>query len=148
MTKIEPEQYRMLVAAHELGHVIGCRANGLDVYEIKLSGRGSNTAGIVRWHTPGGIDGFRASMVALLAGRAADLKWCEETGTPAVSSGCSGDMAEYRRMRRQWPRAWGRVPADREIRANADTIIRRQWAHVVRLAPRLAERGRLPSSAR
>lgn len=137
-----------MVAAHELGHVVACRAGGLPVREIKLSGRGSNTEGVVRWHEPGGIEGYLAGLIARLAGRAADLRWCEETGTPNDSNGCSYDITEYRKMRRAWPSAWGRIPSDRELRTAADRLVRRQWPRILRLAPQLALRGRLPSSAR
>ncbi|WP_326960555.1 hypothetical protein [Amycolatopsis sp. NBC_01286] len=144
------DSHRLIAAAHEVAHAIGFAAAGVAVTEIEVYGHGENAAGHV--FVPGGIDvtNLRGFAVAHFAGRAADLRWCDEHQLPpAPERTCATDMAMVREFIRDAGRetkAHGEKkfsPGLASLRSEATRFVRAHWSTVARLAPRLARTGSL-----
>ncbi|HEY3482023.1 MAG TPA: hypothetical protein VGL02_24265 [Streptomyces sp.] len=140
---------RLIAAAHEVAHALGFAAAGVPVTEIKVYGRGADAAGHV--FVPGGIEvtNLRGFAVAHFAGRAADLRWCDEHDLPpAPERTCATDM----RLVRDFIRDAGRhakaqgekfAPGWGSLRNEAHRFVCAHWPTIARLAPRLARTGSL-----
>lgn len=138
MDGIDP--YRLVVAAHELGHLVGYQLAGLTIHEVRVLGEGDAAEGYVRLDPRGarGAHQARAYMVGLLAGRVAGVRWCELHGVAHRDDACTTDRTLYRRFRTH---PLVRDVPDAEFRAAAQQLVRTHWPRIARLAPRLARRG-------
>jgi hypothetical protein len=146
MTDLGTDQ-RLLIAAHELGHALTWHALGFTVDEIRVVGRGDSAHGWV-WlkHTKDSLSTLekeRAYHAGLLAGREAELRWCDENRMKFVEYTCAGDMDNLRRRRRT---TFGRQVSHSAATSDARRLIRSKWGRIVRLAPLLAARGSLSPS--
>lgn len=133
---------RLSVAAHELGHMVTWEHAGFRIQTIRVTGRGTSTQGLVHvdrglLRDPGEV---RAWLVGLLAGREAEQRWCDQTGSAFIEAGSGEDLAQFRKWRRH---EWARRLTERELRIEARQCIRTRWRQIVRLTPRLAHAGRL-----
>lgn len=140
-TELDPQRLR--VAAHELGHYLAWQAADLDIQRIYVAGTGVEAHGKVRIRRQKVRDPeqARAYLVGMLAGREADIRWCEHNDLEWHEHTSNGDMKAYRSLHRRID--WVRDVTDREFRAEAHRFIVANWSKITRLAPKLAERGRL-----
>lgn len=135
---------RAQVAAHELGHlVVWEQVPGARIVAIRVRGRGDHSGGYVQvnWpkhDTPDLVHGY---LVGMMAGRAADLIWCELSGRRHDPYTCADDVAAVRTARRRHEpsRQW----SESELARQATQLVRARWGRIVRLVPRLARTGRL-----
>lgn len=136
------DPHRLIAAAHELGHYLIFTAAGIEVSEIRVIGRGSSAAGYVCVPPGQSLDEKqqRQLLVGGLAGRQADLRFCEQFGLPPQPAyTCASDMKIVRRDRRQMQDStWIST-----LRAEARRLVLKHWPHIVRRAPQLARRGTL-----
>ncbi|MDT8916230.1 hypothetical protein [Amycolatopsis sp. PS_44_ISF1] len=147
MTEYDPatDSSRLAAAAHELAHAIGFRRAGVSITEIRVKGRGAAVHGWV--YVPGNqkIRDPRGYLVAVMAGRAGDLRWADEHGQhPLPARTCDDDMTEARKLLREWELK--KDHSKRELQVAARSLVRAHWRHIVRLVPELAAHGRLSPS--
>jgi hypothetical protein len=134
------DPYRLIAAAHEIAHALGFAAAGVLVTEIEVHGRGESVGGSV--FVPGNavVNDLRAFGMAHLAGRAADLRWCDEHGLARLPERtCAADSKELRLFMREAKH----TQSLGSVRRDAERFVRANWSRITRLAPRLATRGRL-----
>lgn len=141
---LEPDPYRLAVAAHELGHAIVWRAVGFDIDEIWVKGHGPAAHGHV-WIVQNEdhirtLTDEHGVQTGLLAGREAQIRWCAETGPADADTSADQDMTLYRRRRRT---RLGRRVSRTAVRADARRLVRDHWHAITRLAPVLATTGHL-----
>uniref|UniRef100_UPI003F494324 hypothetical protein n=1 Tax=Amycolatopsis sp. CA-082387 TaxID=3239918 RepID=UPI003F494324 len=134
------DPYRLVAAAHEIAHALGFAAAGVLVTEIKVRGRGESVSGYV--FVPGNtvVHDLRAFAMAHLAGRAADLRWCDEHGLARLPERtCAPDSKDLKQFMRdaQHTQTLG------SVRRDAERFVHANWSRITRLAPRLATRGQL-----
>jgi len=143
-SNIVTDPMRMLVAAHELGHAVAWDVAGIAVLSIEVSGWGRGTEGVVRIDRDNTVlrntDDACGYLAGLLAGQVASLRWSEETRTPHPTHGCSYDLRLFRLNRRS---GYAAEVSPADARAAAHLVVRQQWPTILRLAPRLAARGRI-----
>ena len=145
--KVDP--VRLMVAAHELGHAAVWSATGMRVELIEVTGHGLRTQGTVQLANNARLSSAadcRSYLVGMLAGREAEDRWCTVTGTRPVADGCADDRRAFGYMYRR-RRPWGVTETRAELRAQARQLVRQHWPTIARLAPRLARRGSLPTTA-
>ncbi|HEX6351718.1 hypothetical protein, partial [Actinophytocola sp.] len=125
------------------GHAIVWRAVGLDIDEILVRGHGAAAHGhvwLVQTETEiRTVDQERAVHTGLVAGRVAQLEWCRSTDV-GIDVSCATDDRLYR-ARRHTP--LGREVNPSTVHADATRLVRMHWRSIARLAPLLAEAGRL-----
>ncbi|MFD9966169.1 hypothetical protein [Amycolatopsis sp. NPDC058986] len=139
---IDPD--RLVAAAHELAHAAGFRRAGVAITEIRVYGHGDRAAGHVDVAGNVPIPNPRLYFAAVLAGRVADLRWCEENGLPQrAPRTCADDMRYFRQLYREWRR---KNQGTNALWADARALVRDIWPRLVLLAPSLAVRGRLALS--
>lgn len=141
MSEIDP--YRLVVAAHELGHLIAWQRAGLHINEIRVLGTGEQAEGYVDLGRQRirDADQARGYLVGLLAGREAGNRWCEQAGMRHHEHTCADDMRSFQRLRRH---ELARHFTDTALRHDAWALVLAQWEQITRLAPRLARHGWLP----
>lgn len=137
---------RLICAAHELGHLVGFRAAGVPIAAIKIDGHGRHATGYVREagivHFPNAA-AARHYLVALLAGKEAGLRWCDRYDLD-YGNRDDIDLRFFHQDRARW-----RITlSESRGRTLARRLVDQQWPTITRLAPRLAERGRLDPAAR
>lgn len=140
------DPYRLMVAAHELGHAIVWRAVGFDIDEIWVKGRGPAAHGHV-WLVQTDdeirtVADEQAVQAGLLAGRCAQARWGDETDL-AIDISCESDERIYR-IRRRSP--LGRRVSRTAVWNDARRLVRVHWRAIARLTPHLAHTGRLSPS--
>lgn len=139
---INIDRWRLVVAAHELGHAFAWQDAGVGFGMIRVWGHGRSTEGVVP------VDGrrlrnaeqLRLYLIGLYAGSAASERWCDLAGMRHPASGCRHDLATARQMRRH---PWARNLTDGELRTGARRAVGRHWSRIHRLAPKLADRGQI-----
>lgn len=139
--RMDPDRLR--VAAHELGHAFAWHvADCANPTAIRVHGRGVGAHGYVNVaaHVRT-VDDARCYLAGLLAGREADMRWCEENDLAHRAQTCSTDLANFRQQRRNYDLC--RQVSTAEARALARRIVRTHWRQIVRLTPRLARAGRI-----
>lgn len=140
------DTHRLVVAAHELAHALVFRAAGIEITDIRVLGTGSGARGYVRVAGNQALNKRQARqyLVAVVAGREGDLRWCDQHGLDRWPDHvCADDFADLRKMRREF-REQGelhRGTGTGELRAEARLRVRTYWPRITRLAPRLARRG-------
>src|SRR4051794_4455872 len=100
------------IAAHEIGHAIGCAAAGIEVRYVRLTDRGGQGSHRdINTDDQAEVDG---ALVMTLAGWAAGAEWVHRhhgySRSAALSwarNGSRSDWAEFRRMRRYGSRGSG-----------------------------------------
>ena len=130
------------VAAHEIGHAIGCAAAGIEVRWVRLTDRGGQVSHRdINTDDQTEVDG---ALVMTLAGWAAGAEWVHRrhgySRSAALSwarQGSRSDWAEFRRMRRYGSRGsgWYERQAQKLIRAN--------WPRIERYTCQLLRTGQL-----
>ncbi|WP_326960553.1 hypothetical protein [Amycolatopsis sp. NBC_01286] len=137
------DRHRLMLAAHELGHVVAWQHAGFAVAEIKL--HPGNVGGEVSLSKSSRtnlrtIEQRRGYLVGLLAGTEAGARWCELAGEfrGDHASGCAWDHRAFMRNQRHF--GLTHIPKS-EFRREARAIIRAHWRQIFRLAPTLAHRG-------
>lgn len=144
------DPYRLAAAAHEVAHALGFAAAGVPCLEITIKGHGKDVSGYVE--PAGGIvvTDLHAFAVAHLAGRAADLRWCELHALPELPERtCRSDEQDLRTFLRDAGReAKGRgekryAPSFGSLRHDAHRFVCTHWSTIARLAPKLARAGHL-----
>ncbi|MEV7092314.1 hypothetical protein AB0M80_05675 [Amycolatopsis sp. NPDC051045] len=133
------------VAAHEVGHAIGCAAAGITVQHVRLSNdRGQVSHADIDMTNQAQVDG---ALVMTLAGWAAGAEWVHRhhgfSRSAALSwarGGSRSDWAEFRRMKRHGSRGagWYERQAQKLVRAN--------WSRIERYTRELVRTGRLPGT--
>jgi hypothetical protein len=134
---------RLHVAHHELGHYTAWEALGIGTTEIRIWGYGDNTEGLVTPATPGRLRNQQEChnfLIGLLAGREADLRYCRRAGIRFREARSKADLRAFRRIHKH---EWARGTDAGEFRTLARDLVHEHWGDIVRLAPKLAERGRL-----
>lgn len=140
--KLDPR--RLLVAAHELGHVVAMRAAHIGITEVRVGGHGERVYGFVR---PNNSDDeaaiqdphrARACLATHLAGYYAESAWCKRHGLPFNASASDADVRVFNKRRKH--AALTGVTTD-QIKADARRLVRAQWGYILRNAPKLARRG-------
>lgn len=148
VTAQELDPVRLMVAAHELGHAVVWSATGMRVESIAVTGHGRDTEGRVRLadraHLSNAAD-CRGYLLGMLAGREAEIRWCEATSTRPIADGCAEDRREFGYMYRR-RRQWGVTDTRAALRTQARHLVRAHWPTIARLTPRLAHRGSLPTT--
>ncbi|MFE0314551.1 hypothetical protein, partial [Amycolatopsis sp. NPDC058986] len=144
----EIHPHRLMVAAHEVGHLVAWRIAGWTVTQVRLEGRGANTTGttsIDRKQQFANLDHHRGYVVGLLAGIAAGERWCTDHNLSLAEhrSGCAVDLDVYRPARRDLQNAGDERPTTSKLRADARGLVNTHWRLITRLAIRLAQRGSL-----
>ena len=136
---------RAHVAAHELGHlVVWERVPGARIVTVRVRGKGNNSDGYVEvdwpkhYDTPDMVRGY---LVGMMAGREADLIWCELSGMRHYPDTCADDLAAVRKARRR--HAPSRQWTESELAREARTLVRARWGRILRLVPKLARTGHL-----
>ena len=147
MTEANIDPYRLTAAAHELGHALTWHVLGFQVDRICVKGRGDSARGQVTIDIPKNkprtVELERGIHIGLLAGREAQLRWCDETGLPFDERGCADDMAQHRRRRSA---ELNRELKTSALQAEARTLLRSHWRRLARLTPVLAAQGSLSPS--
>ncbi|MEV6621046.1 hypothetical protein AB0M83_02560 [Amycolatopsis sp. NPDC051106] len=133
------------IAAHEIGHAIGCAAAGIEVRYVRLTARGGQVS-----HAEPDMDDqaqVDGALVMTLAGWAAAAEWVHRqhrySRSAALSwarNGSRSDWAEFRRMKRHGSRGSGWY--ERE----AQKLIRANWSRIERYVATLLRTGQLPGS--
>jgi hypothetical protein len=139
------DPWRLAAAAHELGHLVCFRAANIQVTEIVVRGHGERVSGHV-WvpAQPLPDKSVRLYLSANLAGRAADLRWCDEVGMkPLPERTCADDWNGFRKHRREL----GTPHWQSTHQSDARRVVAAHWALICRWAPKLARRGSLPVNA-
>lgn len=134
------DPFRLIAAAHEIAHALGFAAAGVPVTEIEVYGRGESVGGSV--FVPGNmpVSDLRAFGMAHLAGRAADLRWCDEHGLQRMPERtCHADH----KLLREFMREAQHTQTLGSVRRDAERFVRANWSRITRFAPRLATRGHL-----
>jgi hypothetical protein len=138
------DPWRLHCAAHELGHHLTWTALGFSTRSVHVTGSGDNVEGETRLTNEGNnLDTpqrCRDYLVGLLAGREADILWARHAGRPFRERHSASDLKVYRKIRRH---AWAKDTSDHQFRTEATRLVRAHWNQIVRLAPQLAESGRL-----
>jgi hypothetical protein len=132
----------MKAAVHELGHVVAFEAAGVTVRKVVVTGHGPAAEGQTfpgRYQITSTEQGF-GLLVAALAGRAAEVRWCARNNMPVFDHTCADDMAAYRDLHRH---RLLRHVRDREVIAAAEQLVARHWSRITSDAKRLARTGRL-----
>jgi hypothetical protein len=131
---------RLVVAAHELGHALTWAAAGMPIVKIWVDGYGEQAHGYVRLDRKKLKDAAEARdyLVGMLAGRAADIRWCDEHGLTHHEYTCADDLASFRKSRKH---PWVRDIPDSEFYTAARIVVRQHWPQICRLAPRLSRHG-------
>jgi hypothetical protein len=139
---------RVQCAAHELGHLIVWeQVPGARIGRVRVSGRGTHVNGYaeVSWTPQSKPDLVREQdhgyLLGMMAGREADLIWCELTGVRHDPSTCADDLAAVRKARRR--HAPSRQWSERELATSARQLVRARWGRIERLLPKLARTGHL-----
>lgn len=132
--------YRGAAAVYAAAQYLGWRRGGIPVQQVRVWGHGRYAQGYVRTgrqklDTAGQVYEY---LVGLLAGPAADMRWCEEHGIRYHERVAEDDLAAYQRLR-QHPMA----APDHVVRAGVQTLVRQHWPEITRLADTLVTRGRL-----
>jgi hypothetical protein len=133
---------RLVCAAHELAHLMAFRSAGIEVTEIHVYGRGDSAGGYVYVPKQDLNDQMqRGYLVATLAGREGDIRFCNQVGLKRYSDhrSCRLDIAEFRKDKREWRL---KVP-DSVLRTEARRLVSGHWSKILRLAPKLARRGQI-----
>lgn len=134
--------YRLMISAHELGHAVVWRDEGLPrATVIEVRGSGQRTVGAVRLRDRGEArtEAFaRRYLVGLLAGVAAGNRW-RELHAPRLAPDESAVDQRYLRL-------WLALPVARrldvaELRDAARAAVWQRWPEIARLTPILAVRG-------
>jgi hypothetical protein len=136
-------RYRLATAAHEAGHYVVWRAGGVEIHQVYIREQATGTTGyteteLYRLESP---EQARSCLLGLLAGRAAQVRWCEERGlvTPGDEHWAE-DMRRVQVMIRD-PHAAGLSTT--VLALESARLVRAHWADVVAVARRLDRRGRL-----
>jgi hypothetical protein len=137
---------RLVIAAHEVGHLIALQAADVPITEVRVIGHRRTAEGYVLADVdkPRDDEQAHAVLVALFTGVAAGRLWCDRHGLTRLAGEDVDDRAAYRALRR---RPLFRDAAHAEVVADARRLVRQQWARIERLAPVLADRGFLPPDA-
>lgn len=130
-------------AAHELGHVAGFRAAQIAIQEVRV---GRDASWVLVDHTeeraalrdPARARGY---LIGILAGRSAQVRWCEERGRVPNDSSWGGDLTLVAKLRRRSLATKGLTHG--ELSRAADALVRVRWPWIVRNVPKLARSGRL-----
>ncbi|WP_328614523.1 hypothetical protein OHS58_48485 [Amycolatopsis sp. NBC_00348] len=133
------------VAAHEVGHAIGCAAAGITVQQVRLTRTGGQVVHAeIDTTDRSAVDG---ALVMTLAGWAAGAEWAHRHHGMSRSAaqswarnGARADWAEFRRMRRHGSRSGGWY--ERE----AQKLVRANWSRIERYVGHLLRTGTLPGS--
>lgn len=144
-TTQELDEVRLMVAAHELGHAIVWTVTGMRVDAIKVTGHGRATEGTVSLADHARLRctaDCHSYLVGMLAGREAEILWCDATNTQPVADGCAQDLREFAYMYRR-RRPWGVTESRAALRIQARRLVRVHWRSIVRLTPILARSGHL-----
>lgn len=133
---------RLRVAAHELGHFLAWQQADMQITDVWVRGHGPDATGRVELSGRGCRDATQAHayLVGLLAGRAADKRWCAQHDLEHDPAHSRGDLREFRHQRRH---PWVRDLSDADLAADADHLVRAEWRHIERLTPALARQGHL-----
>lgn len=139
----DDEAALLAIAAHEVGHAVGCAAAGIRVHSVRLRGdRGQVRAANVSTSDQAAVDGY---LVMLLAGWAAGAEWvhrhCGYSRSAALSwarQGARSDWADFRRKKRHGSHHGG------WYERQAQNLVGANWSRIERHAPRLVRDGRLP----
>jgi hypothetical protein len=133
------------IAAHEIGHAIGCAAAGIEVRHVRLTSQGGQVS-----HAEPDMDDqaqVDGALVMTLAGWAAGAEWVHRHhgySRSAASSwarnGSRSDWAEFRRMKRHGSRGSG------WYERKAQNLIRANWSRIERYVATLLRTGQLPGS--
>ncbi|MGW7537810.1 hypothetical protein [Amycolatopsis sp. NPDC054798] len=134
-----------MLAAHELGHMLAWQQAGFTVAEIKLHpGTAGGEVSLSKSSRSDlrTIEQRRGYLVGLLAGTEAGVRWCELAGEFRAehSGGCAWDRKAFQRNQQHF--GLTHIPRT-EFRREARAVVRARWHQLFRLAPRLAQRGRL-----
>lgn len=136
---IDPD--RLIVAAHEIGHVVGFRKAGVPLVAIRVLRAGHRAHGYVQETGEVALSDREAAityLVALLAGKEAGLAWCDEYGLD-YGQREDTDLDGFHHQRREW----GISLPEPRARDLARRLVIDRWAVIQRLAPVLAARGAL-----
>ncbi|KDN23212.1 hypothetical protein [Amycolatopsis rifamycinica] len=141
----QEQEADLALAAHEVGHAIGCAAARIEVRHVRLSGgSGQVSHADVDLDDPAEVDG---ALVMTLAGWAAGAEWAHRhhgmSRSAALSwsrAGARKDWAEFRRMKRHGSHSggWYERAAQKLVRAN--------WSRIERYTRELVRTGQLPGS--
>lgn len=124
----------LLVAAHELGHAIVDRAQGVTVTSIRVDRRAYVGLTTVELDDTSS-EQLRGALIGSTAGFVAELLWCHRHGGTAQRGCSASDFRNFARNRR-------RVGLTEAVaRAHARSTVIRYWPLVERWAPVLAVRG-------
>ncbi|MBE1502678.1 hypothetical protein H4696_009778 [Amycolatopsis lexingtonensis] len=115
----------LALAAHEIGHTIGCAAAGIEVRDVRLcKDRGKVTCADIDLTDQAKVDG---GLVMTLAGWAAAAEWAHrhhgKSRSAALSwarGGARGDWSDFRRMKHHGSHGsgWYEQAAQKLVRAN------------------------------
>lgn len=144
LDSLDPD--RLITAAHELAHLLIFRQAGIECSQIRVYGHGGFARGRVSL-VPGqklNTAQQRGLLVGTLAGREADLRWCDEHGIRRhPERTCAQDRQLYHsdRRRMQFDSA-----SHSALCAETRRLVNKHWSRIQHLAPLLAERGRISVS--
>ncbi|QRP47423.1 hypothetical protein [Amycolatopsis sp. FDAARGOS 1241] len=141
----EEAEARLAIAAHEVGHAIGCAAAGIRVHAVRIWGdQGQVDADGIEASDQAKVDGY---LVMMLCGWAAGAEWMHRhhgySRSAALSwarQGARSDWADFRRKKRDGSHNGG------WYERQAQNLVRANWSRIERHARELARTGRLTGS--
>ncbi|PRX43049.1 peptidase M50B-like protein [Prauserella shujinwangii] len=144
-TRITDERHlnRLVTCHHEAGHAVIHRATGGRVAHVKIL---SDMEGVMRPADEFDPDKALGWLTMILAGGEAAARYIATQGYSLgqgrrlARHGCRDDLALFRRYAQHTGISEGRA------RREADTLVRRHWGRIHRVAHKLDQRGRLSHS--
>lgn len=134
--------WRMVTAAHELGHAVFRRDCGVQLASIRIWGQGQFMRGEVQYRSYRVLTAtqMREYIVGALMGEVAGNRWRLEHAPRLPEDSSPIDLANVRRaMRHKLATGLDLV----QLRQQARLAVLHRWPEIARLTPRLAERGSL-----
>jgi hypothetical protein len=151
MTDPDPDQMKECIAFHELGHAVVMREIGLTpgelrVYNAWFSGSVRGYCTIKEDAFPivdgkGDWGSYKGYLIGTVAGQMAVDRWCELRNVPRRFT-AESDYAEFAIDSACVPGGFSLEEAEATARVHVSS----HWSEIERLAPVLAERGRIAAS--